>query len=226
MARGVNTLQDAANDPRRVGAVTASEAAEGLMKTKTGKFPSTRDAYALRLAKERVCGSKEKKWREDDDHESDLPRKPHQVRRGLALEPVALEMAEDRLGQRIWDEQFKLHELISFFGASPDGTIRLNSRRSLVEVKAQNSNYHTKTLLRGEIQEKYQFQMLVQLAVWDDYKEVLFLSINKENWPNEKQELAMVTFKPPRDRIKEVESDVIEFLREVKDIENQLREVK
>ena len=45
------------------------------MKTKTGKFPSTRDACAVRLATERVT-TKEKKWREDDDHESDLPRKP------------------------------------------------------------------------------------------------------------------------------------------------------
>ena len=68
--------------------------------------------------------------------------------------------------------------------------------------------------------------MLVQLAVWTDYKEVLFLSINQEDWPNKKQELAMVTFKPPQDQIKEVESDVIEFLKEVKDIENQLRAIK
>ena len=226
MARGANKLQDAANDPRRVGAVTASEAAEGLMKTKTGKFPPSRAAYAGRLAKERVCGVKEKKWRDDDDFESDLPRKPHQVRRGLALEPVALEMAEERLGQRIWDEQFQLHESIPFFGASPDGTIRLHRKRSLVEVKAQNSKYHLDTLLKGEIQQKYQFQMLVQLAVWTDYKEVLFLSINQEDWPNKKQELAMVTFKPPQDQIRELESDVIEFLKEVKDIENQLRAIK
>jgi len=224
LARGVNTLQDAANDPRRVGAVTASEAAEGLMKTKTGKFPSTRDAYAVRLATERVTGTKEKKWREDDDHESDLPRKPHQVRRGLALEPVALEMAEERLGQEIVDVKFDLHKSIPFFGASPDGIVHMEN--CLVEVKAQNRVHHAKTLLRGEIQQKYQFQMLVQLAVWTDYKEVLFLSINQENWLNKKQELAMVTFKPSEDQIKEVESDVIEFLKEVKDIENQLREIK
>ena len=224
MARGVNTLQNAAEDPRRVGAVTASEAFEGLMKTKTGKFPSSRDAYAVRLATERVTGSKEKKWREDDDFDSDLPRKPHQVRRGLALEPVALEMAEERLGKEIVDVGFELHKSIPFFGASPDGIVHMENW--LVEVKAQSRVHHAKTLLGGEIQQKYQFQMLVQLAVWTDYQGVLFLSINQQDWPNKKQELALVPFKPPKDQIWEVESDVIEFLKEVKDIENKLRAIK
>ena len=222
-SRPPNKLQKPQNDPRRIGCVTASEGAAGLLKNKSGKFPSTREDYAYRLAEERVKRKITQKWKEDDDKESDLPRAPYIVRRGRMLEPMALEIAEKLLDIEITDVGFGLHPSIEFFGASPDGI----SDDLLIEVKAQTGGRHSKTKIKGIIPEKYQFQMLIQLACWrhKGYKRVMFLSIDDE-FPRDDQKLGIAYFEPDEKQIVEVENDTIKLLKEIKSIEDELRKMK
>lgn len=221
--RPPNKLQDPSNDPRRIGCVTASEGAAGLLKTKSGRFPSTREDYAFRLAEERVKRKGTQIWREDDDKESDLPRAPYIVREGRRQEPIALALAENLLDIKILDVGFDLHPTIAFFGASPDGICD----DFLVEVKAQTGGRHSKTRLRGVIPEKYQFQMLLQLACWrhKGFKRVMFLSVD-DSFPRDDQKLGIAYFEPEEKQIVEVENDTIEFLKEIKSIEDEIRSIR
>ena len=222
-SRPPNKLQKPQNDPRRIGCVTASEGAAGLLKTKTGKPPSTRKKYAHRLAEDRVKRKITQKWREDDDKESDLPRAPYIVRRGRILEPMALQIAETLLDIKITDVGFGLHPSIEFFGASPDGICD----DFLVEVKAQTGGSHSMTRNDQVIPENYQFQMLIQLACWrhKGYKKVMFLSID-DSFLRDDQKLGIAYFEPDEKQIVEVENDTIKLLEEIKEIETKLRKIK
>ncbi|OUW93369.1 MAG: hypothetical protein CBD88_07190 [Flavobacteriales bacterium TMED228] len=221
--RPPNKLQKPQNDPRRIGCVTASEGAAGLLKTKTGKPPSTRKKYAHRLAEDRVKRKITQKWREDDDKDSDLPRAPYIVRRGRILEPMALQIAETLLDIKITDVNFELHPTIEYFGASPDGICD----DMLVEVKAQTGGSHSMTRNEQVIPDNYQFQMLLQLACWrhKGYKKVMFISIDDE-FPRMDQQVGIAYYEPPEKEILATENDVREFLKEIKSIEDELRKIK
>ena len=221
--RPPNKLQDPSNDPRRIGCVTASEGATGLLKNKSGKFPSTREDYAFRLAEERVKRKGTQIWREDNDKESDLPRAPFIVREGKRQEPIALALAETLLDIKILDVGFDLHPTIAFFGASPDGICD----DFLVEVKAQTGGRHSKTRLRGIIPEKYKFQMLLQLACWrhKGFKRVMFLSVD-DSFPRDDQKLGIAYFEPEENLIVCAENYAIQFLKEVKSIEDEIRSIR
>ena len=180
----------------RCGRVTASRVADIIAKTKSG--PSTSRAnYAAQLVVERLTGSVEPSYQ------------------NAAMQWGIEKEAEARIAYRfltdidVIETDFVLHPDIFMAGASPDG---LAGADGLVEIKCPNSATHMDTLLREAIPDKYQVQMLWQMACtgrqWCD-----FVSYD----PRFPEHMRLFVKRLVRDegRIAELEAEVRSFIAEV-----------
>lgn len=182
----------------RAGRVTASRVADVIAKTKSGTSAS-RANYAAQLVVERLTGTVEPSFQ------------------SAAMQWGIEKEAEARVAYRfltdadVAETDFVLHPEIFMAGASPDGLV---GDDGLVEIKCPNSATHMDTLLREAIPDKYQVQMLWQMACtgrqWCD-----FVSYD----PRFPEAMRLFVKRLDRDpeRIAELEAAVRDFISEVEE---------
>lgn len=180
----------------RCGRVTASRIADLTARTKTG-WGASRATYMAQLVVERLTGSVEPSY-----HNAVM-------RWGTEKEPEARTAYRFHYDADVVETGFVLHPDIFMAGASPDGLV---GDQGLVEIKCPNSATHIETLRTRSIPEKYQLQMLWQMACtgrqWCD-----FVSYD----PRFPEALRLFAKRLPRDevRIAELEEHVRIFIDEI-----------
>lgn len=181
---------------QRCGKVTASRIADVIARTKNG-WGASRANYAAQLIAERLTGEVTESYTNAA------------MQWGTATEPEARLAYADRVIEPVTEIGFVPHPRIAMTGASPDGLV---GDYGLVEIKAPNTATHIDTLLGGVIPDKYQTQMLWQMAccerAWCD-----FCSYD----PRMPPEMRLFVRRLERDdkRIAELEEQVSAFLAEV-----------
>lgn len=120
----------------------------------------------------------------------------------------------------IVEAEFVLHPKIAMTGASPDGYV---GDVGLIEIKCPITATHIDTLLKGQVPDKYEVQMLWQMActgrAWCDY-----ISFDPRLPPHLQLFVKRVHRNEPR--IKELEDEVIAFLSEIEDTITKLAKLE
>jgi putative phage-type endonuclease len=181
---------------QRCGKHTASRTGDVIARTKSG-WGSSRANYAAQLIVERLTGEVAESFTNSS------------MAWGTATEPEARLHYADMVIEPVEEIGFVEHPRIAMSGASPDGLVGSNG---LVELKCPESKTHIETLLGGSIPDKYQVQMLWQMACCErDYCD--FVSYD----PRMPEKMRMFVKRLERDdkRIKELEAMVEAFLDEV-----------
>ncbi len=180
----------------RVGKVTASRVADVIAKTKSG-YGASRATYMAELVIERINGHPTEKF------------SSAAMQWGTDKEPEALSAYQVETGSLVETVGFIPHPTIENSGASPDGLIGADG---LIEIKCPNSGTHLETLLSKKIPDRYQVQMLWQMACtgrqWCDY-------VSYDPRMPEHLKLFIARFKRDDDRIKDIEDQVRIFIGEI-----------
>ena len=182
----------------RLGKVTASSVADVLAKTKTG-VSASRGNYLIKLAIQRVTGQIEESYTNDA------------MQWGIDNEDQARVAYEVASGNFVDQVGFVDHEIIDWFGCSPDGLV---NNDGLVEIKCPNSATHWEYFKTKEVPKKYFIQMQAQMSCtgrkWCD-----FVSFD----PRMPEKSQLLIIRVPRDNtfIDLMETEVMEFLMEVFD---------
>ena len=182
----------------RLGKVTASSVADVLAKTKTG-VSASRGNYLIKLAIQRVTGQIEESFTNDA------------MQWGIDNEDQARVAYEVASGNFVDQVGFVDHEIIDWFGCSPDGLV---NNDGLVEIKCPNSATHWEYFKTKEVPKKYFIQMQAQMSCtgrkWCD-----FVSFD----PRMPEKSQLLIIRVPRDNtfIDLMETEVMEFLMEVFD---------
>ena len=138
----------------RAGKFTASHASEFLADSRTKSEPLGESAKTLC---HRVM-AEQNGWREERSPYMDYA----QIRRGLVFEPIARELASEKLGETIAECGFV--ESNELFGCSPDGLIMKDGKiDAVVEIKCPEPISFYEQLMNCANKE-YQSQM--QFAMW------------------------------------------------------------
>jgi putative phage-type endonuclease len=180
----------------RAGKVTASRMADIFATTKTGPSAS-RTNYMADLVVQRMTGTIEQSFTNAA------------MQWGTDHEPFARAAYEILTGQIVEEVGFIAHPVIEMSGASPDGLV---GNFGMIEIKCPNTATHIDFLLDGKIPGKYQLQMAWQMGCCDR-EWVDFASFD----PRLPAGLQLKVVRFPRDdaQIKDMESKVIEFQKEV-----------
>ena len=190
----------------RLGKVSGSRVADIMAEGRGGTPSATRKNYMMQLLCERLSGTRVETFQSA------------QMRRGNELEPVARFAYEMQTVELVTEASFILHPTIENFGASPDGLV---GDRGLLEIKAPNTAQHVAVIQSQKHDPQYEWQMLAQMACtgrdWVD-----FVSYDDRLPPP----LDYVCYRFERDskRITEMETAVIEFMRELDALEKDMRE--
>ena len=182
----------------RLGKVTASAVADVLAKTKTG-VSASRVNYLIKLAIQRVTGQIEESYTNEA------------MQWGIDNEDQARVAYEVASGNFVDQVGFVDHEIIDWFGCSPDGLVDTDG---LVEIKCPNSATHWEYFKTKEVPKKYFIQMQAQMSCtgrkWCD-----FVSFD----PRMPERSQLLIIRVPRDNtfIDLMETEVMEFLIEVFD---------
>lgn len=183
---------------QRRGLVTASKIADVVARTKTG-WGASRKTYMAQLIAERLSGEVAESY------------SSAAMQWGTDHEPDAVAAYAFLTGHEIREVGFVQHPEIKESGASPD---RLVNDDGLVEVKCPMTHTHIDTLLGASIDKRYRLQMQWQMRCtdrqWCD-----FASYD----PRLPGRLSIHIQHVKRDDklIAELESDVREFLAEMND---------
>lgn len=190
----------------RLGKVTASRIADLMAKTKSGPSASRKN-YLMELLCQRLTGKAEEGFSSPA------------MQRGTDLEPMARGMYEGLTGEMVEETGFVAHPDIPMAGASPDGLVGSDG---LIEIKCPNTAQHVAFLRTGDIESKYQLQMLFQMMCtgrqWCD-----FVSYD-DRLPIELQ-YRCVRFPYDAKRAVEILAEVSSFLKELDDLESEMREM-
>lgn len=188
----------------RLGKVTASRVADVVAKTKSG-WGASRANYMAQLVAERLTGAIAESYTNAA------------MQRGTDLEAEARSTYEFFTNRIVTEMGFVDHPSIADAGASPDGAV---GPAGLVEIKVPNTSTHIETLLTGSVAAKYATQIQWQLActkrAWCDY-----VSYDPRLPPS----MSLFIKRVPRDDalIKSLETDVTEFLAELRLTVHRLR---
>ena len=182
----------------RIGKVTASAVADVLAKTKTG-VSASRGNYLIKLAIQRVTGQIEESYTNEA------------MQWGIDNEDQARVAYEVASGNFVDQVGFVDHEIIDWFGCSPDGLV---DDDGLVEIKCANSATHWEYFKTKEVPKKYFIQMQAQMSC-TDRKWCDFVSFD----PRMPERSQLLIIRVPRDNtfIDLMETEVMEFLMEVFD---------
>lgn len=189
----------------RLGKVTASRVADVMAKGRGGAPSATRKNYMMQLLCERLSGERE------DFFQSAA------MRRGNELEPEARFAYEMQSTELVTEAPFVLHPAIKDFGASPDGLV---GSEGLLEIKCPNTAQHVAVIQSEKHDPQYEWQMLAQMSctgrAWVD-----FVSYD-DRLP---APLDYVCYRFERDerRITEMGREVISFLEELDELEQDMR---
>ena len=203
----------------KLGKVSASRVADVLAKIKTGESASRKN-YRMELVVQRLTGQPQESFTNAA------------MEWGTATEPQARMAYEAHTGTFVKEEGFVDHPTIEGFGCSPDGLvgITINSEQNsafmvsgLIEIKCPNTATHIETVLENKAPSKYIPQMQCQMAVtgakWCD-----FVSFD----PRVPEDLQLLVVRVERDQeyINSMEVEVKQFLGEVEEMVNKLKERK
>lgn len=188
----------------RIGRVTASRVSDVMAKTKTG-YSASRTNYMMELLCQRLTGRREEGFTSAA------------MQRGTELEPAARACYEAESGLLVAECGLVIHPEINGLGASPDGLV---GDDGLLEIKCPNTATHIDFIRTGKPKAEYQWQMLCQMActgrAWCD-----FVSYDDRLPPA----LQYHSVRMERDdsRIAEMVSEVTKFLRELDQLEQDMR---
>ncbi len=188
----------------RAGKVTASRIADVMEKIKNGEAAARRD-YKAQLVAEILTGKPQ-----DDGFIN------AEMQWGIDQEPLARSAYEIKTDLLVDQVGLVLHPRNERAAASPDGL----AGEGMVEIKCPKTATHLQYLLAGTVPEKYQPQMLWQMACaerpWCD-----FVSFD----PRLPEHLQLFIVRFPRDekRITEIEAEVNVLLKEVDEIVAKLK---
>jgi putative phage-type endonuclease len=189
----------------RLGKVTASRVADVLAKIKSGESASRRN-YKIQLVSERLTGEKQETYVNQA------------MQDGIDREFYARERYVQQFGE-VEEVGFVKHPTLEA-GASPDGLVGTDG---IIEIKCPMGSTHTETLMTQEVPSKYvpqiQFQLLVTGRKWCD-----FVSYNPM-FPENLQVFVRRVF-ANKEYQKELEDEVKQFLNEVDDVINKLKEIE
>ena len=189
----------------RLGLVTASRVADVLAKIKSGESASRRN-YKIQLVSERLTGERQESYINQA------------MQDGIDREQFARDRYVQEQG-RVEEVGFVKHPTLEA-GASPDGMV---GDDGILEIKCPMGSTHTETLMTQDIPSKYvpqvQFQLLVTGRKWCD-----FVSYH----PMFPKHLQIFVKRIEADPVyqKELEAEVKQFLKEVDDVINKLKEIK
>lgn len=191
----------------RLGKVTASRINDVVAKTKTG-YSASRANYMSQLVVERMTNKQAESFSNAA------------MQWGTETEPLARAAYEAHTDLLVDETGLVDHPTISMSGASPDGLV---GDDGLIEIKCPNTATHIETLLSNKFDSRYYNQMQWQMACtgrqWCD-----FVSFD----PRMPDDLQLFIFRVERDEhyIKDIESEVTEFLKEVDSKVDQLMNIK
>jgi putative phage-type endonuclease len=189
----------------RLGKVTASRVADILAKIKSGESASRRN-YKIQLVSERLTGEKQETYINQA------------MQDGIDREFYARERYVQQFGE-VEEVGFIQHPTLEA-GASPDGIV---GEDGIIEIKCPMGTTHTETLMSQDVPSKYmpqiQFQLLCTGRKWCD-----FVSYNPM-FPEHLQ-VFVKRVEADVDYQKELEAEVKQFLSEVDDVINRLKEIK
>ena len=189
----------------RLGKVTASRVADILAKIKSGESASRRN-YKIQLVSERLTGEKQETYINQA------------MQDGIDREFFARERYVQQFGE-VEEVGFIQHPTLEA-GASPDGMV---GEDGIIEIKCPMGTTHTETLMSQDVPSKYmpqiQFQLLCTGRKWCD-----FVSYNPM-FPEHLQ-VFVKRVEADQDYQKELEAEVKQFLSEVDDVINKLKEIK
>lgn len=189
----------------RLGKVTASRVADILAKIKSGESASRRN-YKIQLVSERLTGEKQETYINQA------------MQDGIDREFYARERYVQQFGE-VEEVGFIQHPTLEA-GASPDGMV---GEDGIIEIKCPMGTTHTETLMSQDVPSKYmpqiQFQLLCTGRKWCD-----FVSYNPM-FPEHLQ-VFVKRVEADQDYQKELEVEVKQFLSEVDDVINKLKEIK
>jgi len=189
----------------RLGKVTASRVVDVLAKIKSGESASRRN-YKIQLVSERLTGEKQETYINQA------------MQDGIDREQFAREKYVQQFGE-VEEVGFIQHPTLEA-GASPDGLVGTDG---IIEIKCPMGSTHTETLITQEVPSKYvpqiQFQLLVTGRKWCD-----FVSYNPM-FPENLQVFVRRVF-ANKEYQKELEDEVKQFLNEVDDVINKLKEIE
>ena len=189
----------------RLGKVTASRVADVLAKIKSGESASRRN-YKIQLVSERLTGERQETYVNQA------------MQDGIDREQFARDRYVQQFGE-VEEVGFSQHPTLEA-GASPDGLIGTDG---IIEIKCPMGSTHTETLITQEVPSKYvpqiQFQLLVTGRKWCD-----FVSYNPM-FPENLQVFVRRVF-ANKEYQQELEDEVKQFLNEVDDVINKLKEIE
>jgi len=188
----------------RAGCVTASRIADVMARTKNGPSEK-RNAYMRELLAERLTGQTAEHFVNDA------------MVWGIENEALARGVYEAKTGAMVEEVGFILHPTIPRCGASPDGLV---GEDGLIEIKCPNTGTHIETLLSGEIDPKYRYQMAWQLEC-TGRKWCAFVSYDPRipGAPCYFQ----TRFIPEPEYLEGIRAEVIKFLAELDELEARVR---
>ena len=188
---------------QRRGKVTASRIADIMAKTKSGPSAS-RVNYAAEIIAERLTGKVADGF--------DTPA----MRWGRECEPLARSAYEAISGEIVELVPMIDHPSIEMAGASPDGMV---GDQGLVEIKCPKTATHINTILTGQVEKRYVYQMQWQMActgrAWCD-----FVSFDPQLGPE--MQMYVTRVERDEDAISEIASEVKKFLFEVESTVHRL----
>lgn len=188
---------------QRLGKVTASKVSDVMAKTKTG-VSASRTNYMMQLLCERLTGTREEGFTSAA------------MTRGTELESSARAVYESNAGAFVTETGMIEHPHIIGFGASPDGLVGTDG---LLEIKCPNTATHVNFLRTEKPDNKYQWQMLAQMAcsgrLWCD-----FVSYDDRMPPP--LQYHSIRFMRDDKRIAEMEFEITAFLSELDDLVTEM----
>lgn len=192
-----------------MGKVTASRVKDVMAQGRGGAPSATRKNYMMQLLCERLTGTREEGFTSAS------------MQRGTELEPMARAAYELFQGAEVEEVGLIDHPRIKGFAASPDGRVLLPDGRGGIEIKCPNTAQHIAVMQSGKHDSQYDWQMLAQMAC-DEYDWVDFVSFD-DRLPSE---LQYVCYRFERDfsRIRAMESAIVEFLEELDELEQEMRQ--
>ena len=190
----------------RCGRVTASRIADVMARTKSG-YGASRANYLSQLVCERLTGEVAPSFANAA------------MEWGTEKEPEARAAYSAKTGEIVEETGFHKHPTLEA-GASPDGLVGADG---LVEIKSPNSSTMIEYLRTRQIPHKYilqmQFQMLCTDRGWCDF-------VAYDPRLGERLQLLIIRVERDPALIAEIESEVTQFLRELDQTVNELKEIE
>ena len=189
----------------KLGCLSASRVYD-IIPGARGGYLASRDRLMFELLAERITGRRTEKY------------VTAAMMLGIDMEPVARSAYEAAMGVPVTETGFHLHPTIPRFGASPDGLV---GEDGLCEIKVPNTETALKAWAGEDIDPRYQYQMLTQMACtgrdWCDYV------IYDQRLP---LELEIYIKRVKRDKlvVQLIEMEAKKFLAELHEIESRIRE--